>query len=471
MSFFSRDSWLPRVNCSFPSLRRLPCLGSVVDEVEANMKSPREIAVFGAMTALSIAIQGGANIKKPTGQSVPVSLFMLVIADSGERKSSTENVFIKPLREYQAEQDLVWSEQIKGWEAKMLVWEERRRSIARSIAKAVRDGGEELALEEQLKRVIDERPVRPRRCRLLYDDATSESLMLGLYQDLPAAGLVSSEANLKNRAFNDLQKQNALWSGDAIAIDRKSSESFELRDVRLTVSFMTQPAAFEKYIRVQGELLRGAGLWARFLVCQPRSTQGERLLDSPTQSWDHIKVFEAKIKSLLDDSLKFLESGRRELSFSPDASDAWVQIFNEVESEIRDCGRFEGAGDMASKLLDNISRVAALVSVFERGWDEDVDIDSLLFAVKLCSWCSDEFYRIFLPPKECELDAECLLEWLEWKRDVGRVEILKSELLQYGPNRLRKKGRLDAALDILISEGKVDIYKSGGRTFVYFAGV
>lgn len=311
MNFRRRISWLPRVGCDFPSMSSLPCLSSVIDEVEANMKSPREIAVFGALTALSVAIQGGANVKKPTGQSVPVSLFMLVIAESGERKSSTENVFIDSLREYQAGRDVVWKEEMKDWEAKMLVWEERRRAIARDVAKAVRDGGDGAYLEGQLKEAMSDRPQRPKRCRLLYDDVTSEALMLGLHQDLPAAGLVTSEANLKNRAFNDLHKQNSLWSGDTISIDRKNSESFELRDVRLTVSFMTQPVAFEKYVRAQGELLRGAGLWARFLVCRPVSTQGLRLMDSPTQSWEHIKTFESKIKSLLDDSLKALEPGMK----------------------------------------------------------------------------------------------------------------------------------------------------------------
>lgn len=60
---------LPRVGWGFPSLTPLPLLKSAVDEAEAIMKSPRELIFFGALTAVSIAVQGLFDVR-----NLPVSV-------------------------------------------------------------------------------------------------------------------------------------------------------------------------------------------------------------------------------------------------------------------------------------------------------------------------------------------------------------------------------------------------------------
>ena len=437
------------------------------------MKSPRELLFFGALTAVSIAVQGIFDVKKPTGQRAPVSLMLLVVADSGERKTSSGNIFLDPVRDFQREQDLAWEDKSKKWMVEEKIWDAKNKEIFKSIAKYTRQGmpseiWEALAFEHE-----KEKPVRPRRFKVLYDDATSEALMWGMFQDTPVAGLVSTEGDLRNRAFNDISKQNSLWSGDPITVDRKTAESFELKDARLTVSFMTQPTLFERYVRTNGEVLRGSGLWARFLVCQPISTQGYREIDNATVSWDHCKEFASRIKDLLKENIDMLEGSERDrqvIGFSPSAADLWVEVFNEIEGEIRRGGRFEGAGDLASKLADNISRVAALVHVFEGGGNE-ISLEALQFAINFCAWCSDEFYRVFMPPKEGESDAKELLSWFKGYRRKGFSDVRKNTILQYGPRRLRNKEKLDVALDELVLAGKVSILKRGGAWVVDFSDV
>jgi len=130
-----------------------------------------------------------------------------------------------------------------------------------------------------------------------------------MFQDIPSAGLISTEANLNNKAFRDLPKMNSLWGADPITVDRKTAESFELHDARLTVAFMTQPAAFGSFVSDNGEILRGSGLWARFLVGKPISTQGYRELDCSTVSLEHSKKFNERIKALLELNVDVLEKG------------------------------------------------------------------------------------------------------------------------------------------------------------------
>ncbi len=464
---------LPKVGCEFPSLTPFPLLKSAVDESETIIKSPRELLFFGALTAVSIAVQGIFDVKKPTGQCAPISLMLLVVADSGERKTSSGNIFLDPVREFQREQDITWEYKFKKWIVEEKIWEAKNKEIFKNIAKAARQRVPSEHWEGQAFVHEKEKPVRPRRFKVLYDDATSEALMWGMFQDIPVAGLVSTEGDLRNKAFNDLSKQNSLWSGDPITVDRKTAESFELKDARLTVSFMTQPALFERYVRANGDVLRGSGLWARFLVCQPISTQGYRGIDNSTVSWEHSKEFAARIKDLLKQSMEILENpgcARQVIGFSPSAADLWVEVFNEIEGEIRRGGRFEGAGDLASKLADNFSRVAALVHVFEGGGHE-ISLEALRFAIDFCAWCSDEFYRVFMPPKECEVNAKELLDWFKEYRKDGFSSVRKNTILQYGPRRVRTKEKLDAALAELISAGEISVFKRDGAWVVDFLDV
>ena len=62
---------LSRVGDRFPSLTPFPRLRAAIDEVEGNVKSPRELIFFSALTAISTAVQGIVDVKKPTGQCVP----------------------------------------------------------------------------------------------------------------------------------------------------------------------------------------------------------------------------------------------------------------------------------------------------------------------------------------------------------------------------------------------------------------
>ncbi|WP_286975049.1 YfjI family protein [Pseudomonas sp.] len=470
------DIWrrgLPSIGSDFPATLRFPLLNAALDETERNIQSPRPLIFFGALTALSVAIQGLFDVRKPIGQCVPVSLLMLAIASSGERKSSSENVFLNPIREVQKEQDGLWRQRFGEWEVREKIWHAKNKELLRRVEKAASKGGSTELFEKVLIQHASVRPVRPRQFKMIYDDSTSEALFWGLYQNLPTAGVISSEGGLKGRAFNDLPKQNAMWSGDPIVVDRKTAESYELYESRLTVSFMTQPSAFKSYIDTHGENARGSGLWARFLVCFPESTQGERALSSSTLSWEHIKRYEKRLRELLSDNLVLLDSpyqSRKVIQFSSSACNRWLEVFNDIESNIKLGGRFCEAGDHASKLMDNISRVAAILHIFE-GYDEDISLGTLNFAIDFCLWCSDEFCKLFVPPREVDLDVRELRVWLDRYYVDGYRDVKKNHILQCGPRRLRNKKRLDAALDELYSLGEISYFEQGSTLLVNFSKI
>lgn len=474
-SYYGLKKGLPPYGSPFPRCAPLPLISAAIGEAQNNIQAPLPLILFSALTAISVSTQGLFDVRKPNDQCVPVSLMLLSIANSGERKSTAENIFLAPVREVQEEYGVAYQLMIGEWETKCKIWEAKNKAILRSIGKLAGNGKCTKESEFLLYEHGGSRPAKPRQFKILYDDSTPEALFLGLHQNLPTAGLISSEGGgvLNGRALNDLPKQNSIWSGDSITVDRKTTESFELNGARLTVSIMAQESAFNDYIKRLGDKSRGSGLWARFLVCYPISTQGTRLIKNGTMSWEHCGAFSERMKviirqnaTLLDDTVS---QERQTVQFSPEASERWLDVFNAIESGINKDERFEGFGDHASKLVDNISRVAALFHLFE-GFDGLVSLQTLEFAIELCLWCSDEFKRIFAIPKQEEIDAVELNNWLDRYRSKGSGWVYKNDVRQRCPNKLREKDRLNRALSVLRDQGKINFSKSGRAQYIELNG-
>jgi hypothetical protein len=457
---------LPGTDFPFPLHSQLPVLNAAIDEVQRNVQAPRPLVFTSALTAIALAQQGLLDVQKPNGQQVPTSMMLMVIGDSGERKSTVENVFLHPIREFEREQKIKYREQVSRWTALHDIWNARRKALMKCAAKESSDAA---SAEQRLLEHVVKEPVKPREFRVLYEDSTPEALFLGLSRNLPTAGLISSEGGgvLNGPALRELSKPNALWSGDQVTVDRALAESYEV-SARLTVSLMVQKSAFDEYMEKRGEASRGSGMWARFVVAQPESTQGRRFVFNGTQSWEHREPFAKRIRTLMEENAVLLDQPNKEklvAEFAPAACERWFEVLNAIEAEIGPGGRYELAGDHASKLADNIARMAAHFHWFE-GFEGRISRETLESAISTCFWYSNEFLRLFVPPPQEEVDAHELCWWLYQRQMSGQRYIRKNHIRQYGPNRLRNGRRLQAALDLLQLRGRVSFFMLGGVTCV-----
>lgn len=462
MSPFTSSGWaLPLRGVPCPSFSPFPLLQATVDEAVNNLRAPAPLIWSSALSALSVAIQGLVDVRKPTGQVVPTSLMLATVADSGERKSSVEDAFMAAIRDFQHKHAQAHQQAMADWQLAQDIWLARRKMLLRDLAKdaANTESSAELRAHEQAK------PAPPRQRKWLYEDSTSEALFYGLSQGGGSAGLISSEgrAILNGRAFGDMEKMNAIWSGSPIAVDRKSGDSFLLQGARLTVSFQAQGSVMQAYMNRCGQQALGSGLLARFLVCMPASTQGTRFIQNGTLSWECSRRFAQRLTALLErNTFEGSPPEKIVMQFSSEAAQQWLVFFNAIEAEIRPGGRFEGAGGHASKLAENVARMAALTHFFEEG-EGDISVATLRFAISYCLYCSDEFLRLFMPPPQEQLDAGELWGWLANLYNSGRRYVAKNHVRQFCLNKLRRKGRLDAALEVLRFRGCIG-FVSVGRT-------
>lgn len=441
---------------------------AAVNEVENNIQAPGSLIYMSALSAIALAVQSVCDVKTPIGSVAPLSLMTMVLGDSGERKSTVLNKFLKPFRDIQHFEDLVHKENMVKFDIESELWVAKKKTLIGSIAKSI-DELEKSELLAALQHHVAAKPIPPIDVKFVYEDSTSQALFKGLSAGYPYTGLVTSEGKeiLGGRAFNDLPKQNSLWSGDDVTIDRVNSGRFVVSGARLTVAMMVQGGLFEDYLKRRGQEARASGLWARFLVVNPESTQGTRFIESTVQSWDALGVFNNRVMAIAEEGLLNYKLGRARkiLVFSREAIAEWMRFSNWVETQISAGGYFERAPDHASKLADNVARVAALISYFEYG-DVDISKNCLLDAIDYCMRCSVEFKQLFVAATKEEREAETLLLWLHAKFDEGVTMIRISEIQRLGPYATRRKVRLDLALGFLRARRKIEVWREDGVRYV-----
>ena len=423
--------------------------------------------------ALSLACQAHIDAKRAEKLHGPVGLFLLTIADSGERKSTCDGFFTKPIRDYEEAQAEAAKPILKDHRAAIEAWEAKRGGVKESIRQLAKAGKPTASMESALRDLEHDKPEAPRIPRLMYADATPEALAFGLAKQWPSGGVVSAEAGIvfgshgmgKDSVMRNLGLLNQLWDGTSLTIDRRSTESFTVRGARLTVALQVQEPTLREFFTRSGALARGTGFLARFLVAWPESTQGQRPFTDPPANWPHLAAFHRRIAAILDQPAPIDDGALTPpmLPLTPEAKAAWVEYHNAIESELSSGGELYDVRDVASKSADNAARLAALFQMFE-GAGGAIGADAFEGASRIAAWHLNEARRFFgelaLPAELA--DAARLDSWLIEHCKRERTHLVPTrEAQRLGP--IRDKEKLTTALRELEELDRVKVTQEGRR--------
>lgn len=448
---------------------------AAVEEVAGFVKAPVPLVASSALAALSLACQAHIDAKREEWLQGPVGLFLLTIADSGERKSTCDGFFTSAIRDYEEAQAEAAKPALKDHRAAIEAWEAKRGGVKEKIRQLAKDNKPTAGMESALRDLEHDKPEPPRIPRLLYADATPEALAYGLAKQWPSGGVVSAEAGIvfgshgmgKDSVMRNLGLLNQLWDGTSLAVDRRSGESFTVRGARLTVALQVQEPTLREFFTRSGALARGTGFLARFLVAWPESTQGQRPFTEAPANWPALAAFHRRIAAILNQPAPIDEDGALTpamLSMAPDAKAAWVEYHDAIESELASGGELYDVRDVASKSPDNAARLAALFQIFEHGMGGAIGLDSFERASLITAWHLHESRRFFgelaLPAELA--DAARLDSWLIEHCRKGRTHFVgKNHVRQHGP--MRDGARLDAAIRELAQLDRLRLVKDGKR--------
>lgn len=448
-----------------------------VAEVQAFVQAPTALVAASAVSAVAVAVQGLVDVKRAERLEGPTSLFMLTIADSGERKSTCDGMFTRAIREFEQDKQAEMEPLVKSYRADIAAWESRRDGLLAAIKAAARQQKDDRGFKKALRALEDEKPEPPRVPHLMLGDETPESLAWRLAKEWPSAAILSAEAGIvfgahamgKDSIMRSLARMNVFWDGGGFGTGRRTSESFEVRDVRLTLGLQVQEATLRDFFSRAGQLARGTGFLARFLVAWPESTQGNRPFREPPQSWPKLAAFHERIRQILNTDVPIDVEGRLApamLTLAPDAKEAWVDFHDAVESELTGGGDLQDVRDVASKAADNVVRLAALFHVFQRA-SGPVSRTVVEQASAIVAWHLSEARRFFgelALPAEL-LDAVRLDGWLiDYCRRERAGSVSTREAQRSGP--IRDGQRLTAAINVLSDLDRVQLRHEGRRKLI-----
>lgn len=415
----------------FPVWALPTTLRAAVEEAVAVTQAPPALVASSALAAASLAVQAKFDVKRLDGLTSPCSLFLITFAESGERKTTVDRMFFDAFNKFE------------------------KVMSSESVESKDKDQGERPSQEQ----------TQSGKLRLLYSDTTPIAFLHGINQNSRSAGLCEDEAGriFNSRLVDDLGLLNKLWNGSDVTVDRRY-ESFSVRSPRCTIAWLVQPAVFTKFMERRGDDARGIGFLARCLVSYPVSTQGTRFLRGLPQDLTAIRSFSDRVFALLHDQTDRLQpqlpvTDKVVLRFSPAAQVEWEKIFNNIEYATRPGGQFCEARDYASKVAENVARVAGVFHAFEGSKDEEISVDTLSSAANVVLWYTCEFVRLFTPPGPHEVIngyARLLDNWLiEYVRGTQLLAIPRNDILQLGPNKLRRRDILNIAIQRLIFTNRV----------------
>ncbi|MBP9777721.1 MAG: DUF3987 domain-containing protein [Rickettsiaceae bacterium] len=421
-------------------------------------QQPLPLIACSALSNISLACQTMANIARDHMLISPVSVYFLVAAASGERKSAADKVFGERIRAWQATTRTNLAPYAE--EQKMLhrIWQHQKEGLLKQI-RSLALNSESTATEElQLRNLVTNEPKLLLLPELFFEDVTQEALVNQLATGWPSSslwsdegGIVLSSHGMQSNVTKFIATLNRLWDGNSFITHRKTSANLTVTNRRLTLSLMLQPAILEKMLTRSDGIMRQSGFLARTLITYPQSAIGERLYKEPATSLPELEAFHQRINECLESSLDLDRHGCHAmptLQFSPSAKATWVKFFNQTEQNLTKNSKWLIIQDFASKSAENVARISALLHLFS-GKDGTIAQQSVEQAVNIVTWHLHETRRILDPEKGSSInsDAQKLLAWLQ-KRKLETVT--PRYILQHGPRPIREKAKLDKTINLLI---------------------
>lgn len=371
----------------FPVDKMPAVMKEAVIEVAKNNQVDEALVAVSAISAASLGCQMLANVsRKPfVNEPGPIAVFTLVKADSGERKSRIDQLIYKPYHDFVNLKRQCYNTEIEGYKSAYGLWKIEYDAASQTLTSLIKrqsdpkKGGQISDADISLARtrfeeIVSKEPVKPVEYELFVSDFTSEKLVemlaqarnIGVVCD-EGGRVFSSYSFSKDHVTKTASDLNSLWAGSPFSVKRKQAESFDLDGTaRVLMAIMCQPKVVNQFIARNSVAVGDSGFLPRFLICEPKSTQGTRFITEVTEHSDDklnaLRSIFSRFIQATDDLLK----GNKEpvvLCFSKEAIPAWVNYYNKVEKATND--EYSSIKAFASKAAEQVARIAGIYHIVD----------------------------------------------------------------------------------------------------------
>ena len=417
-------------------------MSAAAKAIAYHVQAPIELAaqcVIGAAVYLAQSRINAPHIYKPNG--IPASMFMLTLADSGDRKSGCRELAFKTVDETEKE----------AKQSHLSECEQITRFADGMKGKAARDN------------YLAENPLQPDP-RTQFSDATFEPIAGAFIRGMAAAswdtdeggqmlGGSSLKADTRAATLGGLVKAFDSGSIERTRAGGNAEGSGFAYNRRLSIHLLAQQVTVAAAL--SDPLLKGQGFLPRFLFASPESIAGTRLLsaermqekaysDSRLQRfWERCKAIQAVLPAI------DTETGEVKppvMQMTDEANAVWMKFYNEAEREQATLGEYAEIKPFAARSGELARRLAAVLAYFEGKAEIDTDIMASACAIVRHSLSEWVRYMGSAIPNQKLVQAAALMKWLTAK---GWFEFHRDKLGAQGPTKGKAKLR-DELLAVLL---------------------
>ncbi|GAN79024.1 YfjI family protein [Acidocella aminolytica] len=440
----------------FP-IEALGALRDVADAIQTRTRAPIEIAAQSVLAAAAFAIAPHHDANLLNGPA-PLTLLCLTIAESGERKSSVDNLALGPIYAKEAALREAYEAESNYYAADHAAW----KSTVEQAKKSAKNGR---AAARSAIEAVGPEPKPPAPPMLLMADATSEGIVMQLAESRPWSGVFSAEGGmmLGGHAMSDDAKirtaalLNTLWDGAPIRRRRVLTGTAFLPGRRCSMHLMAQPAVAETL--TCDPAFADIGLLARVLLVAPKSTAGTRFYrEAPKEAAVVLAKYKDKLSHFLDKKPRILDGSGgldpQPIVLSHDARAMLIAFHDDVERGLAPEGVYSTIRGFGSKMAEHAGRIAAILELYGTPEAEEISAASMANGIAMAEYYACEMKRLS-EGASIAPDLKLARRLVDWWQASGKPKRHLAEIYQRGLNAIADASTARRIITILEESGWV----------------
>ena len=433
-------------------------LGDAARAILDKVQCPDAIAAGSVLAAASLSVQAHAGVVLPaTGRARPLSLFIVTVAASGERKSAADHEALWPVRRREDSLRETYEVELPDYKRAKRAWD-----IAVSRAEKTKGGRQEI---ETALRAVGDEPRAPLIPILTCGEPTLEGLQklyagghpsLGLFSD-EGGSFIGGHSMAEENRLRTVAGLSSLWDTGPIVRVRGGDGVIVLPGRRLALHLMAQPDAAARML--SDEVLLDQGFLSRLLVAAPASTAGTRFQrELQPRTEVALRRYGARLLDILEKPPIMMAGTRnaldpRRLEFDDEATKRWLSFADHVEGLLGPGKPLEPVRGFANKLPEHAARIAGVLTIVDSPSAQAINSKTLDQAIRIADFYTTEALRLF-EAGACSQgirQAEKLLEWLKtsWREPLIGLRAI----YRLGPNSIRDADAAKKAVALLEVHG------------------
>lgn len=432
-------------------------LREFVEALAEATQTPPALSALMVLSVISAAVAGRVEIQPKVGWVEPANIYIAVGLASGNRKTTVTKEVRKPLQEAE---DAVRLEMHAAIGERAI----QRRMLERALREIEKQAGRVEAAERRLliakaQKIQAELDTIPAQIlpRLTVDDITPESLGIMMEQHGGRMAIISGETDIfeliGGRYSNSSNIGLFLQShaGDPVLVDRVNRPPVSIKNPALTLGVSTQPWVIRELGSKQGFAERG--LLSRILFSIPQSPLGERKLN-PEPVPEPVRRGYHEIVIRLISTLG-LPDGRAPVRvvLTEEAQGLLLAYRSEIEPQLANASETQALIAWLSKLPGAVVRIAGLLHASQSpDLSQPITAKNMGDAITIGKYLGVHAVAVFdaMGAVEEVRDARVIMDWIA--KD-GCKFVSVPQIRVSLRSRLKNRGRVQSAIDVLVEHG------------------